>query len=60
MIAYCPLDLDEKNTPRTPSYKQPKRIQYKQRITENTECNYIVMFFVIGVFILAVSDQFRK
>ena len=61
MIAYCPLDFDEKNTPRPPSYKQPQRVIHnRQNITENTECNYIVMFFVIGVFILAVSDQFRK
>ena len=27
---------------------------------DDTECNKIVMFFVIGVIMLAISDAFRK
>jgi len=26
---------------------------------ENTECNYLVMFFILGVFMLVISDQIK-
>lgn len=28
-------------------------------VSDNTECNYIVMFFVIGVFLISISDAMR-
>jgi hypothetical protein len=27
--------------------------------SDNTECNYVVMFFVIGVFLIAITDSMR-
>lgn len=28
-------------------------------VSDNTECNYIVMFFVAGVFLLGIVDSMR-
>lgn len=36
---------------------QPKVNRYLSN--ENTECNYLVMFFILGVFILVISDQIK-
>ena len=56
MIGYCPL---EDVTP--PVKLEPKKIEMPQTINkEDTECNYLVMFFVIGVLVLAVTDNMRK
>jgi hypothetical protein len=60
MIAYCPLeDLD-------PPVKQQKPVveleveEKKQEIgREETELNYVVTAFIIGVIALAVSDSIR-
>jgi len=29
-------------------------------VSDNTECNYIVMFFVAGVFLLGLMDTIRS
>lgn len=29
-------------------------------VTDNTECNYLVMFFVAGVFLLGIVDAMRS
>lgn len=58
MISYCPLDLQENNPSPKPIVKSYNR--NTQKTLENTECNYLVMFFVMGVFILSISDQFKK
>ena len=58
MIAYCPLeDLDppvrqEKKPVVEPTAKP--QIGY-----EETELNYVIMGFIVGVIILAVSDSIR-
>ena len=60
MIAYCPLeDLD-------PPVKQQKPVveleveEKKQEIgREETELNYVVTAFIIGVIALAVSESIR-
>jgi hypothetical protein len=28
-------------------------------VSDNTECNYIVMFFVAGIFLLGIVDSMR-
>ncbi len=60
MIAYCPLEeLD-------PPVRQPKPVvkskteEVKPQIgREETELNYVIMAFIIGVVLLAVSDTIR-
>ena len=51
MIRYCPLEDDLPMIPRMPQEKQ-EVIQ-----DEDTECNYLVMFFIIGVIVLAITDK---
>ena len=61
MISYCPLDLPEKQS--NLSQSLPSTYSYNrntQTTLENTECNYLVMFFIAGVFILTVTDHFKK
>ena len=65
MISYCPLDLPEKQSFQSqsisPTFSKPTSyMKNTQKTLENTECNYLVMFFVAGVFILTVTDQFKK
>ena len=63
MISCCPLDED---IDRVPPPTAPPRRSYPQPPPqaglfecEDTECNYLVMFFIIGVLILAASDAVR-
>ena len=50
MIQYCPLEEEPKVT-----YQETKQIVYDPDI--ETECNYLVMFFIIGVLVLAITDK---
>jgi hypothetical protein len=53
MIGYCPIEEDPIPPPR------PKRVvvpQKKPTTVEDTECNYVVMFFIVGVLTLALMD----
>ncbi len=53
MIGYCPIEEDPIPPPR------PKRVvvpQKKPTTLEDTECNYVVMFFIVGVFTVALMD----
>ena len=56
MIGYCPLDSDFGAPPKV--YKRPQPVKKVNK--DDTECNYLVMFFVLGVFALAVSDQLKR
>mgnify|MGYP005745904041 FL=1 len=59
MIGYCPLDEDPIERPR-PSREVSVPVQEKPKIStgrgEDTECNYVVLFFIAGVFALAIMD----
>jgi hypothetical protein len=56
MLGYCPLDDDV-----VPSVPIKTSVIEGPRLNkEDTECNYLVMFFVIGVLFLAVTDNMRK
>lgn len=58
MISYAEIQFDQpawiQHTPATQD-----QIQYSM-MHPNTECNYLVMFFVIGVFAMAFIDGMRK
>lgn len=60
MINYCPIDFDE--PVHKPEKKEPEKPKEEPSLfkNEDTECNYLVMFFIVGVLLLAVSDQVRK
>lgn len=56
MINYCPF---EPSKPVVES--RPVSVDVSPSVvSEDTECNYIVMFFIAGVFVLALSDAIRK
>ena len=60
MIGYCPLeDLEPPVRQQQPAVK-PKVEEAKPVVgLEETECNYVVMAFIVGVLFLAVSDSIR-
>jgi hypothetical protein len=60
MIGYCPLeDLEPPAMQQRPVVK-PAAEQAKPAVgLEETECNYVVMAFIVGVLFLAVSDSIR-
>ena len=72
MIGYAPIDFDDPieipAAPRKREVVDPKfeRVQKKKVvkvqpvIDETTECNYVVMFFIVGVLALAAMDSVRK
>jgi hypothetical protein len=57
MISYCPLD--EEPPIRQIIRPQPQK-QIKKPSEEDTECNYLVMFFVLGVIVLSITDNISK
>ncbi len=58
MIGFAPLD-DE---PRIQRRDDSRRVTGLGRPlnNEDTECNYLVMFFILGVFVLAATDSVSK
>jgi hypothetical protein len=58
MIGYCPLeDLEPPMKQEQPQAAAPEQEPVKG--LEETECNYVVMAFIVGVLFLAVSDSIR-
>ena len=55
MIAYCPLE--ELDPPARPVVEPSPEVKEIGR--EETELNYVVMAFIVGVIALAVSDSIR-
>lgn len=60
MIAYCPLeDLEPPIRPKQPVVES-RTVEVKPQIgREETELNYVVMAFIVGVLILAVTDSMK-
>lgn len=62
-INYAPFE--DLGAPRPPVY-DPLRLEAIKKNApplpkaDSTECNYLVMFFVIGVFALALSDATKS
>jgi hypothetical protein len=62
-IAWYPLEPDEPPRPPPPSPKaKSKVLPMKQTFMqgETSECNYLVLVFVVGVLFLAISDAMRR
>jgi hypothetical protein len=71
MISYCPLDEIDTAIRPVPPPPSPSLPQQQRKIPlpppkkeaagfldgEDTECNYLVLFFILGVLILACSDS---
>ncbi len=58
MIAYCPLeDVPMKPEPEVMPVRGPDRGPARGPAREETELNYVIMSFIIGVIILAVMDS---
>lgn len=56
MIGYCPIEEEPVAPP-----ARPKRVVVPQKTTtEDTECNYVVMFFIVGVLTLALMDTLDR
>ena len=58
MIGYCPIEFEE--TPPPPVNPPVKRKIVVEEPLATTECNYLVMFFIVGVIALAAMDSVRK
>lgn len=58
-LSYAPFE--DIVAPRPPSYI-PEYVQPKVSLPEQdaTECNWLVMFFVVGVFALALADSMKS
>jgi len=54
-VAYAPFEENPKPPPRMPGIQK-----VHMPVSDNTECNYIVMFFVAGVFLLGLMDTIRS
>jgi hypothetical protein len=65
MIGYSPIDFDDDPTP-SPIQKNENDGVYKNKqhspaiIEDTTECNYVVMFFIVGVIALAAMDSVKR
>lgn len=57
-LAYYALENDLPPPP--PPAPQTPKVQKSLFDGEQTECNYIVMFFILGVIFLAISDSARR
>ena len=57
MIAYYPLEDDP---PPKKEVQLPPPLPKGAFAGETTECNYVVMAFVVGVLFLAFSDSMRR
>lgn len=58
MISYCPI---EEETPIRQIIRTPPPTQIKKSLSEeDTECNYLVMFFILGVIVLSITDNISK
>jgi len=64
MKGYCPIDDEPLQAPRTYQAEvvpaSNKRIVISRDGDEDTECNYVVLFFIVGVISLAMMDSMQK
>lgn len=54
-VAFAPFE--DEAAPKPPSIAPV--LNKALPVSDNTECNYIVMFFVAGVFLLGIVDSMR-
>ena len=60
MIAYCPLEELEPPVRQQEVVAEAKTEPVKPQVgREETEMNYVIMAFIVGVVALAISDSIR-
>jgi hypothetical protein len=59
-IGYAPLEPIERPAPFVPRSQPTFAASPFGQFMDGTECNYLVMFFVLGVLGLAVKDMTMK
>jgi len=60
MIAYCPLEELEPPVRHQEVVAEAKAEPVKSQVgREETEMNYVIMAFIVGVVALAISDSIR-
>ena len=60
MIAYCPLEELEPPALQQKAVEEPVVEKVEPQVgLEETEMNYVIMAFIAGVIVLAVSDSIR-
>ena len=62
-VSYAPFE--DRWAPTPPSYvppepAKPKPMTLALPTSDNTECNYIVMFFIGGVILMGIMDSLRR
>ncbi len=64
MIGFAPLDDEPRIQRREKAMRRddirPATGLRRPLSNEDTECNYLVMFFILGVFVLAATDSVSK
>lgn len=61
MIAYCPLEDLEPPPQRRPEVAvAPSQKAQPEKADEDTELNYVILAFIVGVVLLAISDSMKK
>lgn len=61
MIGYAPFDTEELAPRRPVATRKPSLKPTPNPVgLEETECNYVVLFFIAGVLCLAVMDAVKK
>ena len=56
-VAYAPFDDNTDGLSRPPMVINKENVL---PVSDNTECNYLVMGFVVGVFLLGLVDSIRS
>ena len=59
-LAYFPLEPDDQPSQQVVAPQDPPPPPPKPFDGETTECNYLVLMFVVGVLFLAFTDSMRK
>jgi len=60
MIGYCPIE-EEAPVRQVPQMRAPsQRAPVRGSRMEDTETNYVVLFFIAGVLALAAMDSIKK
>lgn len=52
-VAYAPFGIDEHEPPSLVRAQKPAAHRVVVR-SDTTECNYLVLFFIVGVFLLSI------
>jgi hypothetical protein len=57
MAALCMCPIEDEEPPRRPQVRSASpTVAQVPMMEEDTECNYLILFFIVGVIILALMD----